>query len=401
MSRDLDLTAPREKRLKPGTVIADRYRIVEVAGEGGVGVVYRAVQIHMNKTVALKMLRNDDTTDAATFKRFQQEAKAASSLNHPNIIQIHDFGVLDGDQAYMVMDFLEGRSLQLVIRERMSLERFGHIFLQACDALEHAHQQGVIHRDLKPSNLLLINKDDDKDFLVIVDFGLVKLLTQEEDQKLTTTGEVVGSPLYMSPEQCRALDVDGRSDIYSIGCVMYQALTGFPPFLGGNPMDTMYQHMTKEPAALNDANKNTNVPEAVEHLVLKCMAKSPGLRYQTMGQLKTALEQATKGKRQPASAAAAAEAPSGMVTQVKDFSHLIKQRPTTPAPAPKKRQSSVWVWLAPIIIVVLIAVAAVGWLTTQSNLMEKIEHGGSAGRSTRHPGAATQEPSEGTDSQRQ
>jgi len=360
-----------KKRLRPGDIVADRYRIVEVAGEGGVAVVYKALNVQTSKTVALKMLHNADAGNPQNFKRFQQEAKASSLLNHPHIVAIHDFGIVDEDQAYLAMDFLEGRNMQAIIRDQkcLSIDRFIHIFVQVCDALQHAHSQGVIHRDIKPSNFVLINKNNDKDFVVVVDFGLVKLMSQmNEDPKLTMVGEVLGSPLYMSPEQCRCVDVDHRSDIYSLGCVMFHALSGFPPFMGSSPMDTMYMHGSKEALPIQEVNPNVLVPPAIERVVLKAMAKSPQLRYQTMAQLKTALQEAhyaagNHGKN-PESLPGAST-----VAAAKDFSNIIKgtrvattSKPASSAHPPLSKQKiTIWSWLGPAVITLVVAFAGT-WL---------------------------------------
>ncbi len=185
------------------------------------------------------------------------------------------------------MDYLDGVALSDVIGEgkRIPFERAVHIFIQIVDALEHAHGKGVIHRDLKPSNIILVRHDSDYDFVKIVDFGIAKLLNQEgpESVKLTQTGEVFGSPLYMSPEQSRGEKLDARSDIYSMGCLMYEALAGVTPHEGTNSFEIMYKQLNDVPAPIS--NDKVKVPQRLEKIVFKALAKEANERYQTMGAL--------------------------------------------------------------------------------------------------------------------
>lgn len=208
------------KDLILGQVFEGKYEIISVLGQGGMGRVYKAQHIEMEKIVAIKTLVQGAVHDDNTYMRFRQEAKAASSLNHPNIIGIYDFGRSVQGLAYLVMEFLSGKTLA-DIGQDMTLSRFQRIFSQVCDGMQHAHKKGVIHRDLKPSNLMLLDDNDASDVLKIVDFGIAKLSSAEHAQQhLTSTGVLVGSPLFMSPEQCQGEDLDCRADIYSLGCVM-------------------------------------------------------------------------------------------------------------------------------------------------------------------------------------
>jgi len=280
-----------------GSVVDERYRILDVAGTGGMGVVYKVEHVHISRVFALKMLLREAYADEQAFKRFRQEARAASQLNHPHIVGIHDFGILEGNQPYLAMDFLEGSGLNSVIHDQgaLALSRFKHIFSQACDALYHAHQHGVVHRDIKPSNIVLTEKDGDRDFVVIVDFGLVKLMSESSDQKLTSTNMLVGSPLYMSPEQCRGKNVDHRTDIYSLGCCMYEALTAHPPFMGDSPLDTLYKHVAEPARPMQAANPDVYIPPVLEQVVMKALSKEADQRQQTMAQLKEEIELAIEG----------------------------------------------------------------------------------------------------------
>lgn len=278
-----------------GSVLADKYEILEIAGKGGMGLVYKARQQLIDRIVAIKMLKADLADDRQNVARFQLEAKAASRLQHPNVITVHDFGVVeDTGQPYLVMDFMEGDSLADIIKRdgRIHVRRAIPIFLQACSALEHAHRQHVIHRDVKPSNIVLMKTEDKEDFVKVVDFGIAKLqaLAGQESMHLTKTGEVFGSPIYMSPEQCMGNALDARSDIYSLGATIYEALVGFPPLVGKTLVDTMHKHINETPAPLRATFPELCVPEAVERVIMKALEKDKELRYESMLEMKEALE---------------------------------------------------------------------------------------------------------------
>ena len=276
-----------------GQVLGGRYEIEERIGSGAMGEVYKAKHRLMKRQVAIKMMHPQTISGASALKRFQKEAEMASALNHPNVLTVHDFGVSDDGSPYLVMNFLEGKSLNEVIEHSGHLEvpRALHIFRQLCQGLGHAHEKGVIHRDLKPSNVMLVTLDQDPDFVQILDFGIAKQLTPEaSSDSLTRTGEVFGSPHYMSPEQCRALPVDARSDIYALGCVMYRVLTGKPPLMGGDLVECLYKHVNEMPASFADLCPDYNLPSDLEAVIFKAVAKKPEDRYQTMAEMKNALE---------------------------------------------------------------------------------------------------------------
>ena len=278
-----------------GKIIGDKYEILEVIGGGGMGMIYKARHTLMKRIVAIKMMHPQYVSSAGNLQRFQLEAQAASALSHPNILTVYDFGLTPEGAPYLVMDFLEGTNLAEVLDQQgfLAPSRALHIFSQAAAGLAHAHSKGVIHRDLKPGNLMLVTVENDTDFVKIVDFGIAKLTMPDgEAANLTRTGEVFGSPLYMSPEQCRGMTMDSRSDIYSLGCVMYRALSGSSPFVGQDPMQCMYKHVNEMPPAIFDINPDSEVPAAVEEVVLRCLAKEPEKRFQTMLELKEALDQA-------------------------------------------------------------------------------------------------------------
>lgn len=261
--------------------------------------VYKARHIHMDKIVAIKMLVQGAVNDDKSFLRFEQEARAAASLTHPNIIGIYDFGRSGQGSAYLVMEFLKGKTLEDILVDScdfIELPRFLHIFSQVCEGMQHAHKKGIIHRDLKPSNLMLIDTEDAKDVVKIVDFGLAKLsATEQSQQHLTQTGMVMGSPPFMSPEQCRGDELDTRSDIYSLGCVMYAALTGQVPLMGNNSMATIFRHISDTPKSISEIVPHRELPSMLEEVVMKTLAKDPADRPQTMSDLGRELAAALNG----------------------------------------------------------------------------------------------------------
>jgi tRNA A-37 threonylcarbamoyl transferase component Bud32 len=292
---DSDEAEDEIKILPPDTVVSERYRLMEVLGRGGMGVVYKAEQIHMKKFVAMKMMLQQATASQADHRRFQREAQAASLLSHPNIISIYDFGFYEG-QAYLCMDYLQGKNLEDFIKGNpLTLDQFRHIFAQACDALQHAHDKGIVHRDLKPGNLCISERNGDPLHLFVLDFGLVKMMGGGNDGKLTTTNMVVGSPLYMSPEQCRALNLDHRSDIYSLACVMYESLCGIPPFRANTVFDMMNAHISQPPVPIRETAPGVYVPAGLDKAILQALAKNPDDRPQSMNEFAKAIEASFSG----------------------------------------------------------------------------------------------------------
>lgn len=286
--------------------LGDRYEVIEVIGRGGMGTVFRARDKVLQKDFAIKVLREELATDESAVKRFEQEATSASELTHVNMLAVYDHGRTTSGAPYIVMDLLEGESLaQLLKREtRLEPSRAVNIAMQICDALSHAHMKGLIHRDLKPSNVMLVDNDNSADLVKVLDFGIAKLMpsTNRETQNLTQTGELFGSPSYMSPEQCLACSQDARSDIYSLGCMMYEMLTGKPPFSGKNPIQTVVQHINEEPLPLGKLVEKNTMPKGLESIVMRCLEKEADQRYQSMDQLTADLRliacgQAPKQKR--------------------------------------------------------------------------------------------------------
>ncbi len=287
---------------QPGNVLGGKYKVISVLGKGGMGTVYKVLQVFLNKEFAIKVLDSRRVSDDLQVRRFQLEAKAAHSLNDPALVKVHDFGLLDNNQPYLVMDLVEGKTLTDYIKENrnISVNQVEAIFSQVCRGLAYAHEQSVVHRDIKPSNIMIVNGVPlgVEGSIKILDFGIAKIASDEagEIQQLTRTGEIFGSPLYMSPEQCTGDLVDHRSDIYSLGCVIFEALTGTPPHFGSNALRTMMMHQSEPTPLLREASLGHTYPEALEHIVQKMLQKSPKDRYQNLSQVIDALsEAATNG----------------------------------------------------------------------------------------------------------
>lgn len=282
-----------------GMVVEGRYKIQSVIGQGSAGTVYRAVQELIGREVAVKVLHDYLVSDDEFIKRFKQEAKASSRLNHPNIITIYDFGVIPqgGGRPYIAMDLLNGTPLSDVIAEinHFPPSEAVPIFTQVCAALAEAHRQGVVHRDIKPENIVLVERGGQKNFPIVVDFGIARLVQEESDQaKITRTGTVCGSPTYMSPEQCTSSKVDHRSDIYSLGIVFYETLTGEVPFQHEELVRVMAMHLSDPARLITEVRPDLAFPDALVQIVNKCLLKNPNDRYQTMDELAAALEECSK-----------------------------------------------------------------------------------------------------------
>jgi serine/threonine protein kinase len=278
-----------------GTTLAGKYEVLSEIDRGGMSIVYKAKHQLMDRIVAIKVLQSQLVNDQTSKKRFQQEAQAASCLTHPNVIGIYDFGIAESTaQPYIVMDYLVGDSLAKIVKQDNHLEerRAVRVFLQACDALEHAHKKGVLHRDLKSSNIMLVEIEGKRDIVKVVDFGIAKFMPSsgKQPQNLTQTGEIFGSPIYMSPEQCVGQNLDSRSDIYSMGVLMYEALTGLPPLLGDTIVDTMQMHVSTKPSTFQEIRPDLRIPKELESVVLKALEKSPNARFQSMQEFYDALE---------------------------------------------------------------------------------------------------------------
>lgn len=263
-----------------GTTLDDRYYIEGILGTGGMSVVYKAVQLTIDRHVAVKTIKLQVDTKPVYRERFLREIKSLCALSHPNVVTVYDCVIGDDDQPYVVMDYLRGKSLDNLIVDEgpLDLERFARISVQVCSALDHAHKKGIVHRDVKPGNIVLM--DEEMDFVKVVDFGLAKL--GDDGRKLTNSGELWGSPPYISPEQCMGKAGDARSDIYSFGAVMYEMLTGKDPFFDAiSVFELIQKHVGSNPPPFVDVNHKLAIPAKVQDMVFKAMEKDPERRYQT------------------------------------------------------------------------------------------------------------------------
>jgi serine/threonine protein kinase len=284
--------------LRPGDVLGDNYQLIELIGRGGMGVVYRCHHRIMQRDYALKVLSPDQVNEQS-WLRFEVEGKAIAKLDHVNIVKIFNMGIYEGDCPFYVMELLEGDSLEsLVSRDGpLSPEQAMPIFSQLAGAFAYAHKRGILHRDIKPSNIILQKEADGKYLVKVVDFGLAKLIDRQsvEGQSITSSGQVFGSPYYMSPEQGLGKEVNACSDIYSLGCTFYKTLTGRPPFVGENAFHTILMHQNDNAPRLDSAHPDKTFTPALEAMVGKMMAKHPRARYQSMEQVGTAISRLQSG----------------------------------------------------------------------------------------------------------
>jgi serine/threonine-protein kinase len=284
-----DPDAEPEPEIDPwiGRLIDGRYRVLTRIGQGGMGLVYKVEHQRMGKIAAMKVLHRDLATDKEVVKRFRREAEAVSKLTHPNTVQTFDFGTADG-ALYLVMEYVRGEDLGTILRRDGPLPfiRAAALFEQVLGALAEAHELGIVHRDLKPENLLVTRTKDGSDHVKVLDFGLAKLSEREEIADVTGRGAIVGTPYYMSPEQIRGEDLDHRSDIYSLGAMMYRVLTGEPPFQAQSPVGVLTKHLTDEVVPPRLRRPDLDIDAQVEAIVLRALAKKREARYATVDSMR-------------------------------------------------------------------------------------------------------------------
>jgi eukaryotic-like serine/threonine-protein kinase len=287
----------RPKQLGVGSLIAGKYLLESVIGDGACGVVYRAKQLALDKTVAIKVLHRAMSEDDAVVERFHREARAASQLSHPGSIAVFDFGQEPGRVLYLVMDYVEGRDLYALMGEEPQLppQRIVSILSQILGALSVAHDRGIVHRDLKPENILVASarNDDgeDVDVVKVVDFGIAALVSNDANaMRLTARGLVVGTPEYMSPEQARGEPVDGRADLYAVGALLYELLSGRVPFQGETAAATLLDQMIKPLTPPSHHRKG--VDRSLEQICLRALAKDREQRFANAREMRVALRAA-------------------------------------------------------------------------------------------------------------
>ncbi len=290
-----------------GAVIAGRYKVSRRLGEGGMGVVYEAIDERLEKRVALKVLRDDFAKRPDVVARFTQEAKSAARIKHENVLDVTDYGQTDDGSFFIAMELLTGTDLADVLQSDgvVALERGVEVAIQVCRALQAAHQKGIVHRDMKPENVFLVRTDDGRETVKIVDFGIAQMKdisgSSEGSRKLTRTGMIFGTPEYMSPEQAAGKPVDQRVDVYASGVILYEMFTGRVPFMGDTFMGILTKHMFENPPPLKQANPAVNVPAEIEGIIFKALAKDPTQRYQSMQEFADDLQRFRVGQRTSAS----------------------------------------------------------------------------------------------------
>ncbi|MBM4352305.1 MAG: hypothetical protein FJ109_00695 [Deltaproteobacteria bacterium] len=277
-----------------GQLIDRRYQVLERIGRGGMGVVYKAEHVMLRRTVALKVLRREIVEDEHSVRRFMNEARTIASLRNPHTVMLFDFGATPDGALYYTMEFLTGRSVGDLIRTVGAIHhrRTVDIVLQVCDSLEEAHEKGILHRDIKPDNIFL-TRERGQEIAKVLDFGIAKLLgTDPEGGTLTRTGMVCGTPQYLSPEQVSGEPVGPSSDLYALGVVLYEMLSGTPPFIAPTPLKVMLQHVQDQAPPILERNPGVEIPDSLQRFVDRALAKSPKDRFGTAGEFRDALRRA-------------------------------------------------------------------------------------------------------------
>lgn len=289
---DDDDDFPSNERLI-GKTLDGKYRIDSVLAEGGMAVLYLAQQMGIDRTVVVKVVHDSLISRPEAIQRFERECKVVGSLNHPNIVTVYDFGFVHKKQPYLVMEYIKGMPLSTRIEKQgpPPVDVAGRIISQICAGLEEAHRAGIIHRDLKPDNIILQDKTDRPDWVKIVDFGIAHLLDGSAQKRLTRTGRIVGTPEYMSPEQFSDKPLDQRSDIYCLGVVIFELLTGAPPYESSDIGVLMAKHLqlTGKPPSVSEYRTDINPGSNLDLLVRKCLEKEPSNRFQTVAELRKAI----------------------------------------------------------------------------------------------------------------
>ncbi len=264
---------------QPGDIIADRYRVVESIGSGAMGKVYRAEHVQISKVMAIKLLHSELEQNPENVARFHREAEAASRLNHPNTVHVFDFGRTKSGSLYLVMEYVDGEDLAKILEEQgpQPFGRVAYLSAQVAGSVADAHAAGIIHRDLKPENIV-IQEGRDGERAKVLDFGLAKLFEGTMQTQVTESGTIVGTPYYMSPEQIQGHELDGRSDVYAIGAIMYECVVGKPPFEAPNHVGILSKHLAEAPIRPS-ARSPLPVPAEADEIIMRCLEKDPAERY--------------------------------------------------------------------------------------------------------------------------
>lgn len=356
---------PEVRDANIGQTLDGRYLIERQLGRGGMGLVYQAKHVMLGKRLAIKVLKEEVSNDEQVMARFRREAQSASAIGSQHICDVSDFGTLPDGSTYFVMEYLDGPSLKGALEKQnpMPVPRIVDIGIQLCDALGAAHERGIVHRDLKPDNIHLVKQGNRIDFVKVLDFGIAKV-GGASAKKLTAAGQVFGTPHYMSPEQCAGREVDLRTDIYAIGVMLYEMSCGRVPFDADNLMGVLTKHVYENPIPPREFPPPVQVPPGLEAVILKCLAKQPDQRYQTMAGLRSDLVAVRDGSTPDAVMHAVRSVPRTQMISSDSIPLLVGAVPGTPishameAPAPPKSRAGLMV--AALFIMVLLAAAAFG-----------------------------------------
>ncbi len=337
--------AESEELFPAGTMLASRYRIIRRLGQGGMGDVYLAEHVDIEREVAIKILATRAKKRGANVERFMQEARSASRIRHKNIVDITDFGYTERGIPFYVMEYLEGVNLDMAIKRGgpMRWPRAKAIMLQILDALQAAHAAGIIHRDMKPENCFILLDEAGEEVAKLLDFGIAKFEEEEEENRLTQTGVIIGTADYMSPEQARSMKLDVRTDIYSSGIILFEMLTGKVPFTAPGVMGLLIKHINEAPPRPRVIAPSADISDRLEAVILKALEKDRALRFQTAREFADALEEVDRPVAEP------------------------------PPPPLKKRGLSSLTLLA---IALLLAIAAAAWVLTLGPMAGTSDAGG-------------------------
>ena len=387
---EIVLTPPHSRGELEGVVLDDSYELLERLGEGGIGTVYRARRLRIGDEVAVKILHARFDPEPGAVERFRREARSAAAVNHPNVVSVHDFrqSQANGTPAYIVMELVRGRSLRELLRleGRLSHERAVALMRDVCAGVGAAHRQGYVHRDLKPDNVIVepAPAEGERETAKVVDFGIAKMRDAAAELSLTQTGTVVGTPYYMSPEQCRGEEADERSDVYSLGAMLHEMLAGSPPFVSNSLHGLITKHLTEEPPAFAP---QLNVPHALQAACRRALSKDPSQRQPNATALGRELQ--------------AALAPRAAGDQLQ--AHAMTTTPVVPAgpppswSAPREQKSGGAKWLVVGLFVLLLGGAGLGlgaFLYLRGFAPERAT-GGAAPVEAQGGTAATAAPTEG------
>ena len=349
-------------------IVDGRYRVLEVIGRGGMGVVYRVEHLRMGKIAAMKVLHRDLAQDAEVVGRFEREAAAISKLHHPHTVQVFDFGTANG-ALYLIMEHVRGQDLARIIDRDgpMPWARAAPLLAQICGALQEAHELGIVHRDLKPENVLITRSTAGRDYAKVLDFGLAKL-DQRIPARETERQSIVGTPYFMAPEQIRGDDVDARTDIYSFGALMFELLTGKHLYTGSTAVGVLTKHLTAEPDAPSARAPGMHIPSAVDRLAKKALARDPDQRWQSAAQLGAAIEDIyndTVAESGPKLKASRSLVGGALVLEDDENSNLRLRRSDIDAFERSLRRRNAMVWSGAAFLVAGAAAAAVWYVTRE------------------------------------